>query len=229
MARPAGRNQVPAASLAAALLFAAACGSAVPAVATPPAEPSTPDAGPAATGDAASAAPETPMPPADARDAQREAPEPEPSAPGPAEGGRGGGGRAETCFLLPGTVLPRCSPTMFGDGCPLDVPATAGVAIEIVRSTGYEQDIAADAFDEVAAQLLSCYGESLAETPEAASTVEVTLDVPPSGCATVRRTSGDWPTRAMRDCTCGVLVWWAMPVPDAEGGGTLELRIVFTP
>jgi hypothetical protein len=108
------------------------------------------------------------------------------------------------------------------------VPATAGVALEVVVSTGYDGiDLAA--FDEVIPQLLSCYGESLVETPDAASTVQVTLDVSASGCATVRRTSGDWLTHRLRDCTCGVLTWMSMPVPAAEAGGTLELQIVFSP
>jgi hypothetical protein len=186
------------------------------------------DAGPATPADAAPEAPSPPVFPADARDADRQRPE-APAFPVSAfEAGAGGGGTARTCITIDGAVLPRCTSAPNEPGCPLDIPATAGVALEVVASTGYE-GIAPAAFDEVIPQLLSCYGESLVESPDAALTVQVTLDVSASGCATVRRTSGDWLTRRLRNCTCGVLTWRSMPVPAGEAGGTLELQIVFSP
>ena len=219
------RHAVP---LAAGLLLLGGCGSGPAAVTSPPATQNEVDAGPATPADVAPEAPSPSVPPAAAPDADRERPEATASQTTVFEAGAGGGGTARTCITIDGAVLPRCASAPSEPGCPLAVPATAGVALEVVASTGYE-GIAAAAFDEVIPQLLSCYGESLVETADAASTVQVTLDVSASGCAAVRSTSGDWLTRRLRDCTCGVLTWRSMPAPAAEAGGTLELQIVFSP
>jgi len=199
------------------LVAAAGCGAhtePTPAVAT--AEPQEPTPGPA---------PDRP-------DAVPDAPGERPSDGGAeaaaVEPGRGGGGIAATCLLLDSDVLPRCASGAPRDGCPLDLPATAGVAIEVTTSTGFDE-LGTHAFGDIVPLLLQCFGEALETTPDAAARVQVRLDVAPGGCARVRRTSGDWPTRHLRDCTCGVLSWRTLPAPTDPDGGTLDLTIDFTP
>jgi hypothetical protein len=213
--------------LACRVLVAAAlagCGSpsGTPAVPADPAEPAD-----AATTPHADTAPETPAPAPDAtRDAgptarDISAPAADAFAPGP-----GGGGTADTCMLLRDAVLPSCTTSDSFGGCPLDPSSSTSVAVEVLELRGYD-DLGTHAFMDHVNLLLSCWDEAGEAAPETPVVVRFTLDVDPSGCAAVRDTSGDWPTRRTRECVRGVMEWLKLPAPDSGGNGKIELQLEF--
>jgi hypothetical protein len=222
MARPAARPLARLAVALPALLAATACSPAPPVAPAGAADP--PDAAAAALPDDAGAAPAeaspTPRP-----DATRPAPEtavPADATAAPAPVRR----EPATCPVTDAAALPRCAANPDADGCPLDIPATASVSIEVSELTGYD-DLGSRAFAEQVPLLVLCYGEALEAAPESPVVVDATLEVAAGGCATVRRISGDWPTRRMHDCVKAVLQWLALPAPGAAGGASIVLRIEF--
>ena len=202
-----------------------ACGgpsSAPPAA--PPLGPEPPDAADAAPGDARPAEPadSAAVPVPEVAPPTREAAAPADATTAPDVDARA----AATCRTHGAAVLPRCAANPRAEGCPLELPATAALSIDVLRFEGYD-DLGNRAFADQVPLLLMCFGEALAGAPDAPVVVELTLDVAPTGCAAVRRAAGDWPTRRMHDCVRGVLEQLALPVPDASGGASLVLRLEF--
>ncbi|MBN1773753.1 MAG: hypothetical protein JXB32_21000 [Deltaproteobacteria bacterium] len=211
------------ACLALALPALAAGGCPSPA---PPASPSVAEEPP----DAAATADTRPdAPPDDSSGPDDEDARPSSDPPPRADvttGSDAGRGSTTACRTRGTAALPRCAANPDAAGCPLALPATASVAIEVLELDGYD-DLGTRAFEEQVPLLVMCYGEALAAAPEAPVVVETTLDVAPDGCASVRRISGDWPTRRMHDCVRAVLEYRALPPPDAANGARLRLRVEF--